>query len=234
MDFFRFPHTPHVAWLGSGEPRDDKVMAPEEVTDLLAGEVLVEEKVDGANLGISVDDDGEIRAQNRGSWLSPPSCHPQFRQLWAWLAPRRERLVDVLWPDKILFGEWCAAVHSIAYSRLPDWFLAFDVFDRSQGRFVSASRRDALVAGLEVALVPRVGQGRFSVAELRAMLGPSRLADGPAEGVVVRRDAGGFNVARGKLVRPEFVQAIGEHWSRGPLRRNALAVRAPQPPGQRT
>ncbi|MGV3590570.1 MAG: DNA ligase, partial [Gammaproteobacteria bacterium] len=27
-EFFRFPHTPHIAWLGAGMPRDDKVLAP--------------------------------------------------------------------------------------------------------------------------------------------------------------------------------------------------------------
>ncbi|NLZ78249.1 MAG: DNA ligase, partial [Gammaproteobacteria bacterium] len=25
-DFFRFPHTPHIDWLGEGMPRDDKVL----------------------------------------------------------------------------------------------------------------------------------------------------------------------------------------------------------------
>lgn len=43
------------------------------------------------------------------------------------------------------------------------------------------------------------------------------------EGVVVRQESGSFTTARAKLVRAEFAQAIGEHWSRGPLRRNKLA-----------
>src|SRR5690606_2076140 len=49
-EFFRFPQTPHLAWLGEGQPRDDKVLTPDEVDALLAGEVVVEEKVDGANI----------------------------------------------------------------------------------------------------------------------------------------------------------------------------------------
>ena len=36
-DFFRFPHTPHIAWLGQGTPRDDKVLSPDEVVLLLSG-----------------------------------------------------------------------------------------------------------------------------------------------------------------------------------------------------
>ena len=54
-DFYRFPHTPHLAWLGSAPPRDDKVLTPQEAKSFLSADVLVEEKVDGANLGFSVD-----------------------------------------------------------------------------------------------------------------------------------------------------------------------------------
>jgi len=68
-DFFRFPHTPHLAWLGPGAPRDDKVLTPAEVRELLNGEVVVEEKIDGANLGLSLAPDGSLRAQNRGQYL---------------------------------------------------------------------------------------------------------------------------------------------------------------------
>ena len=61
-DFFRFPHTPHIAWLATGAPRDDKVLSPDEAHELLAGEVVLEEKLDGANLGFSVSPDGVLRA----------------------------------------------------------------------------------------------------------------------------------------------------------------------------
>ena len=66
VGFFRFPHTPHLAWLGEGVPRDDKVLSPPEVAVLLGADVVVEEKLDGANLGISLSPEGEVRAQNRG------------------------------------------------------------------------------------------------------------------------------------------------------------------------
>lgn len=65
-EFVRFPHTPHLAWLGEGHPRSDKVLDPEERAAILSTPVVVEERVDGANLGLSVVD-GSIRVQNRGS-----------------------------------------------------------------------------------------------------------------------------------------------------------------------
>lgn len=221
-DFFKFPHTPHLVWLTACTPRQDKVLAPPEVRELLSAEVLVEEKVDGANVGISVSPSGELRVQNRGNYLGP-RAHPQFQLLWPWLEARHTSLVQALGPHLILFGEWCFAVHSLHYERLPDWFLAFDVYDRSNRRFWSACRRDALVDSLGLARVPQLACGRFSLEELRHLLGPSRLAQAPMEGLYVRRDQGDFLAARAKLVRPEFVQAIEEHWSSRPLERNALA-----------
>jgi hypothetical protein len=224
MEFFRFPHTPHIAWLGGGQPRDDKVLAPDEAQALLLRDVVVEEKVDGANVGFSLDEDGNLQVQNRGGFLSPDRCHPQFKLLWRWLKPRAHELIEALFPDLMLFGEWCYGVHAVRYSRLPDWLLAFDVFDRRQGRFWNTSRRDELLAGLGLSSVPRVGAGRFDMAGLRAMLGQSRVGDVPAEGLYLRVDDGDWLAARTKLVRPEFVQSIGEHWSNRSLETNQLAV----------
>ena len=59
------------------------------------------------------------------------------------------------------------------------------------------------------------------------LLGPSRFADGPAEGIYVRWDRDGFLERRAKLVRAEFTQAIAEHWSRLSIRPNQVI-----PPGQ--
>lgn len=83
--FFRFPHTPHIAWLGKGQPRDDKVLAVDEANQLLREAVVLEEKVDGANLGLSIGSDGVVRAQNRGQYLPEPYTG-QFSRLNAWLA----------------------------------------------------------------------------------------------------------------------------------------------------
>ena len=71
-DFVRFPHTPHLAWLGTGYPRDDKVLDQAQALAFLNGVVAIEEKVDGANLGLSFGVGGGLRVQNRGSWLVRP------------------------------------------------------------------------------------------------------------------------------------------------------------------
>lgn len=194
------------------------------MTELLAHEVIVEEKVDGANLGLSVDESGELRAQNRGSYISRNSAAPQFRTLFPWLAAHEISLINALSPNLILFGEWCYAVHSVRYSKLKDWFLAFDVYDRCRTEFWSASRRDDLARGLGIATVPLLARGRFDLGGLQGLLGQSKVGEGPAEGLYVRREEGGRLISRAKLVRPEFVQSMDEHWSKISLRVNKLAA----------
>src|SRR5690606_30449661 len=115
----------------------------------------------------------------------------QWKALKRWLAPRRQALAEALTPDLMLFGEWCYAVHSVRYTHLPDWFLAFDVYDRRAQQFWSVERRNALARRVDVEVVPELGRGRFDVDGLTGLLGNSRLTDGPAEGLYVRREEGG-------------------------------------------
>jgi ATP-dependent RNA circularization protein (DNA/RNA ligase family) len=214
-DFFRFPHTPHLAWLGPGTPRDDKVLAADEAADLLAGEVVVEEKLDGANLGVSLAEDGTLRFQNRGQYLHPPFAG-QFHRLASWIASHEQALRSHLAPGLIVFGEWCAARHSVAYDRLPDWWVVFDVYDLSLQRFFSTVRRNALAARMGLAVVREVLRGRTTLTELTSRLSaePSRYRAGPIEGFVIRKETSDWLLARAKLVHPEFVQGIDEHWRR--------------------
>ena len=220
-EFVRFPRTPHLIWLGKNEARDDKVLGSEEAAELLSGPVLVEEKVDGANVGLSLSEAG-IRAQNRGAYIERGTCHPQFKPLFHWLDANRHALIDALGSNLILFGEWCYAVHSVRYTKLPDWFLAFDVYDRRLDAFWSADDRDELTDRIGLARVPRIACGAFTVPDIVRMLGPSQLSNSPAEGVYVRRDADDRLVKRAKVVRPEFVQQTDRHWSGRSMQTNTL------------
>lgn len=222
-DFFRFPHTPHLVWLGEGSPRDDKVLSPDEVTALLASDVVAEEKLDGANLGLSLGPDGGLRGQNRGQYLAEPHAG-QFARLPAWLAQHGEGLCKALTPNLMLFGEWCAARHSLEYAKLPDWFLLFDVYDLNADRFWSSSRRNELAATLGLSTVPRLLEGRCTLAQLKEVLSrqKSQFRQGSLEGMVIRRESPQWCEARAKLVRPDFTQTIGEHWSRRRIEWNRL------------
>jgi ATP-dependent RNA circularization protein (DNA/RNA ligase family) len=217
--FVKFPRTPHLFWLGRTTPRADKVLDPVEAGELLRRPVAIEEKVDGACVGISLIPTGELRVQNRGSYLAP-GVHPQFRPLWSWLAAHEKALRDTLASGWILFGEWCYAQHSVYYDALSDWFLAFDVYDRQAGRFWSRERRNELAQRAGIATVPFIGAGTFGRTSLEKHLGQSMLGSEPMEGLYLRWDEGPWLVARAKLVRASWVEFDEEHWSKRPLRPN--------------
>lgn len=222
-DFFKFPSTPHLAAMPGVDIRGDKVLTESERDEFLTHELTVEEKVDGANLGLSFDTDGNIRAQNRGAYLHLPGSG-QWKKLGEWLALHTDALFEHLSDRYILFGEWCYAQHSIFYDRLPDWFLAFDIYDREAGRFLATAHRDRLLGEMHISKVPGIAHGRFTYPEIQELLSQSKLTNQPAEGIYLRIDHGDWLEQRAKLVRPAFIQAVEQHWSRTAIRPNRLNV----------
>ena len=220
-NFFKFPSTPHLAALPGADIRDDKVLTESERDEFLRHELLIEEKVDGANIGISLDSEGNIRVQNRSAYLQLPGSG-QWKKLREWLSFRADAFFDNLSDRYILFGEWCYAQHSVFYNRLPDWFLAFDIFDKESRRFLSSVKRDWLLGKMHIFKVPRIAHGRFYYPKLKVLLSQSKLTDRPAEGIYLRLDHGDWLCKRAKLVRPAFIQSIEHHWSRFSIRPNQI------------
>jgi hypothetical protein len=223
-EFVKFPRTPHLFWLGQDQPRGDKLVDSEEVAKLLRRPVVVEEKIDGAGIGISLDSAGVVRVQSRGDYLERGVHHPQFRPLWGWLDDRAGKLQEALGSHLIVFGEWCYARHTVGYDALPDWFLAFDVYDQLAGRFWAHDRRDELASRVGVAIVPQLATGRFDRAGLQALLGRSRLGSEPMEGLYLRWEERPWLSARAKLVRASWIPLDEAHWSGRPLIPNRRMV----------
>lgn len=197
-------------------------MSESERLGFLRHELVVEEKVDGANLGISFDSGGNIRVQNRGAYLHIPGSG-QWKRLGVWLFSRTDVLFDNLTDRYTLFGEWCYARHSVFYDQLPDWFLGFDVYDKQTDRFLSSGRRDDLFEKMRIAQVPAIARGHFTLEDLKRFLSQSKFSDQPAEGIYIRVDQGEWLIQRAKLIRPAFIQSVAQHWSRSAIRPNLLS-----------
>lgn len=211
----KFVRTRHLVNLGSAT-RDDLVLEAVEAQALFCGpEVFVEEKVDGANLGFSLFE-GSVRAQNRSHYVNS-SSHTQFKQLDKWILKHNAALLDILHSGSgrmILYGEWLFAKHSVPYTRLPDLFLAFDLFDIAAGRFVSRPVLEARLAGSGISLVPLVARTHLAKPQDAArLIRGSAFYDGPAEGVYVRVCDADWTIQRAKVVRPDFLSG-DEHWSK--------------------
>lgn len=206
--FFRFPATHHIARLPAVvSPHSPLPALAPFARLLLSRQVSAEEKLDGANLGLSLSSSGRIQVQCRDQYLARPFSG-QFAELSGWLARHEAKLRQVLSPNLILFGEWCSVRYALEYTALPDLFLLFDVYDRDAGRFWSTRRRDAFAKTAGLSLVGRVLQGHTNLRELTRIVctASSNYRTGALEGLVIRHDSADWCLERGKLVRPGFVQ----------------------------
>ncbi|KAI4731835.1 hypothetical protein E4T49_00165 [Aureobasidium sp. EXF-10728] len=220
----KFPRTRHLFNLGSAS-RDDLILSSSDAQAFLDSSdpsttIVIEEKVDGANLGISIDSSGAFKVQNRSHYVNSKS-HAQFKKLDKWLDDHYEALSTVLdtansEPGRwILYGEWLFAKHSIHYTNLPDLFLAFDLFDTEAGTF---SSRDVLRERIRGTNIHQVGRLEVESLDEQSLLElvqthQSSYCEGIIEGVYLRRQRDGKTIDRAKIVRSDFI-AGDEHWNR--------------------
>jgi atypical dual specificity phosphatase len=223
----KFPRTAHLLDLGSTSS-DDIVL---EEFPIMSGNFTIEEKIDGANMGFSLDWDKVIRCQNRSHWISS-NDHAQFKSLDRWIDAHSEGLRKLLDRDKhfperyILYGEWMVAKHSIHYTQLPDTFIAYDMLDRLTQTFLSRSSLTHALKGTGIYQVPLIAQAESLAREevMEMLERKSEYApDSKIEGVYVKTEDATRTmiVGRGKVVRGDFIVG-NEHWTRGPMIYNGI------------
>ncbi|CUR82379.1 RNA ligase family protein [Achromobacter xylosoxidans] len=236
LELFRYPRTPHLegSRLQEGDHGHDHVPYRE----LRGLRLVVEEKLDGANTGISFSPAGDLLLQSRGHYLVGGGRERQFNFIKAWAQAHAGWLLQRLEDRYVMYGETMSKKHSVFYDALPHHFFEFDVLDRRTGQFLSTAARRELLAGGPVLSVPVLydGLAPARLADLKALLRPSlaktaRWRDAfeatvrregldPAlawkqcdksdlsEGLYLKVEADGRTLGRYKWVRADFVQAI--------------------------
>ena len=190
--------------LGPGDHHINDGQARCMLEDLPRGDrLIVQEKVDGSNVGVCKVD-GKIIAINRAGWDCLSSPHGQHRLFAAWVAENTARFNAILGERERVCGEWLALAHGTVYALTHEPFVAFDVFDASDARvpFARFTERMATVrlTSPHVFHDATVACPLSEVAEL-----PSRhgAADGIKEGVVYRWERGDRVLMLAKWVRPD-------------------------------
>src|SRR6187200_3096525 len=79
---YKYPRTRHIEDSGSQAGDDDLQVAP--WSELARRHLLVEEKMDGANCGISFDRTRRLQLQSRGHYLAGGPRERQFELLKSW------------------------------------------------------------------------------------------------------------------------------------------------------
>ena len=225
-NFFKFPRTVHLYNLGSAT-RDDLLLDKKQQLEFLNKKVYAEEKIDGANMGISIDPtDMSIKFQNRSHFVNN-KYHSQFEHLDAWRDQHSRDLYEILAPGRhILFGKWLYLQHSIHYKKLPRFFIAFDLYDRKEKKFYSRPRLEKLLKRTNIPLVRCIQIGEFSkLSELVNLIQTESLYrgdGGPVEGVYVKQsDDGEWVTRRGKIVREDFIDG-NQFWDKGIVQKNLI------------
>lgn len=216
---FKYPSTPHFSISNVNDIRSDKILESRVQNEIFNHEIIIEEKIDGANLGISFDHEANIILQNRGTLLTPPFWG-QWQYLEKWLSLKKDLIFDVLSDRYILFGEWCYAKHSILYTHLPDYFLAFDIYDKKYNTFIDFDRRNNLLGLMNITAVPLIAKGVYSLDVLPEFITKSIYSNEISEGIYVRVSNNDETYFRAKIVRESFTQNIKEHWSSNKITKN--------------
>jgi len=171
----KYPRTPHLQ--GSRYQPGDKG-APVSYAALAGRFIVVEEKLDAANAGVSFDASAELLLQSRGHYLDIDRMggrERQFNLLKQWGRAQEARLAEALDDRYVMYGEFMYTKHSIFYDALPHLFCEFDVWDRSTEAFLDTAKRLALLDSVPVVSVPVLyaGQAPKRIEDLVAMVGPS-------------------------------------------------------------
>lgn len=235
QDFIKYPRTPHLegSRLQPGDSDADQVS----IVSLTRGELVWEEKVDGANCGISFDSTGQLQLQSRGHVLSGGAREAQFNLFKQWATAWEEDFYIILGERYVLYGEWCYAKHSVWYDQLSHYFLEFDLLDKHTGKWLATDDRHKLLEPLPVVSVPVVHRGFLrNRREVENLIQPSLFKSANwrqnlliqceqhehdpqlviqqtnmsdlSEGLYVKQELAGEVIGRYKFVRPDFVQTI--------------------------
>ncbi len=184
---FKYPRTQHIQGSRLGPGDEDLDQVP--FAQIAGRNLVIEEKIDGANTGICFDTDGQFWLQSRGHFLAGGARERQFNLFKQWAATHSDDLYLALEDRYVLYGEWLYAKHTVFYDRLPHYFHEFDILDTQTGTFLSTPRRRELLAGLPVVPVPVLHEGPVgSLDELLAFIGPSPYK-GPSWRDRLRREA---------------------------------------------
>ena len=231
----KYPRTPHLE--GSRLQPGDQDLHAEPLATLRGRYVVVEEKLDGANAGISLDETGRVRLQSRGHYLTGGPRERHFDRFKQWAAIHAAELARLLDGGLVLYGEWLYAKHTIFYDALPQHFLEFDLRALDGTFWSTARRREHLAAAGFVASVPvlwagvvtdpaklpgLVGASLYKTPRWRDALRDAATAAGvdperaaretdpsdDAEGLYVKVEEDGRVVERYKWIRASFLTSV--------------------------
>jgi hypothetical protein len=185
--------------------------------ELLRGDVVIEEKIDGSQFSFGRDETGELQCRSKGAVINLSEPEPLFEKAVQWCLAHQELLP----PGRTFRCEYLAKPkHNVlAYGRTPENNLI--VFDITAGpeRYFSPAAKKEIAAGIGLETVPLLHVGPITgVDQLKAFLETNSVLGGQkVEGIVIK-PAGADIFGRdkklliGKLVSEDFKEVHKATW----------------------
>ncbi len=159
----KYPRTKHIE--GSMIQKGDEDLKLVSLKEILGKNIVIEEKVDGANVAISFNDEGKLLLQNRGHFLRGGYKERDYDLFKSWAEAIKDKLFSVLKNRYIMYGEWMYVKHYVYYDMLPHYFLEFDIYDKKEEIFLDTKSRKELLKDLPIYSVPVLKEGKFNKIE---------------------------------------------------------------------
>lgn len=215
-ELFRIPHQ-------QIKISDKRYLNKHELERLFKGKVHLEEKLDGSQMGISWKG-GAPYVQTKNSHLLENDRRIAFKGAWRWVWAHIEQVERLR--GFTVFGEWLYIQHNLHYDVLPSFFIAFDVWDNKQGKYLDLNNKSKFLADRGFQQAPLLWSGRLNPDVVFEILTgehyQSRFSSSESvEGGVVKNYGRG---AFGKMVLQEFLEDLDDegHWTGRAPRYNTL------------
>jgi RNA ligase. len=229
----KFARTFHLP-LEPNASRDDLIAPLSSLSILKDHTLVVEEKVDGANVGITIHEGQPVIRNrnyilNKGYGRKDTPAKKQYAPLWNWFYSNTYKFLAL---EKLLgftpsvYGEWLYARHTIEYDRLPDYFIAYDIYCPDEQKWLAPSRYRAALEEAGFSVVPKVAWGPVSQDELKLMRDERSefSSTSQCEGLYLKTATDLYGLeycaTRLKMVRNAFI--TDDHWNNKSLVTNKL------------
>lgn len=177
-EIIKYPRTHHIE--GSRLQPGDEDLESVPFSEIAGRYLVVEEKMDGSNCGISFTNDGKLLLQSRGHYLTGGYREKHFALFKTWAHTFESELKEILQDRFIMYGEWLYTKHTVFYNHLSHYLLEFDIYDKVNKAFLSTKVRRVMLKRLPFIRMVRVlFEGKMkSMHELMSLIGPSHFIKG--------------------------------------------------------
>jgi len=224
-----YPRTRHLPWKPNTARGD--LVATEKETNILftSDKVQVTEKVDGAQCGMTLYEGHPVIRNSdhvlAKGYVKETPAKKQFASVFQWFYNHKkqfEKLNEIAGTVGV-YGEWMIAQHGLEYDQLPDYFIAFDLYDYEEHQFIATQEARAALIAAGFVVVPELFYGtleNWEQLEILANQNSIFTTKGAREGVYVKVSDDRWVTDRFKMVRQGFQQ--GSLWDFKQLKKNAI------------